>query len=183
MSLGDQAFALGYNALAQNTGSFVWSDSTGAYNLDSAPNQFVATAVGGIYFYSSPSDAYFDSNVHGTLFIPSDQNLKTNIVAFSGTNALSALRQLPVYQWNWRPVVKTNSFNHPKTGLHQVIRTNLLDSLPHIGPMAQDWQAAVGGNGTNICVQDEIGILIAAVKQLDARVLLLEGRLATNGSK
>ena len=177
---GNNCLACGYQAHAFNNGSFVWSDSTGAFNTDSADNQFVETSTGGAYFYTSPNDAYFDANVHGTIFVPSDANLKTNLLAFDGTNALSMLRKLPVYRWRWRPIITTNAFNHPGTGRHQVVRTNLPDSMPHIGPIAQDWQSAVGGNGTNISVQDEIGVLLAAVKELDARVLVLEARLRTN---
>ena len=45
----------------------------------------------------------------------------------------------------------------------------------HIGPMAQQWAELFGGNGLVIDYQDIAGVLLAAVKELAARVKQLEG--------
>ncbi len=46
----EYSFAAGYFAATANEGSFVWSDSTDSENQDIAPNQFVVTASGGVYY-------------------------------------------------------------------------------------------------------------------------------------
>ena len=42
------SFAAGDNAQAMNSGSFVWADGSGGAFADTAPNQFLIRATGGV---------------------------------------------------------------------------------------------------------------------------------------
>ena len=172
-SAGDYSLAIGDLAFSQFQGSFVWSDSTGSGNQDSGNDQFVATASGGFYFISGGAPIDFDSTitVNGINY-PSDRNLKTNVVPLVGSNVLSSIRGMQISSWSYLPTSRTNHSGR--------VYNNPGDRHTHYGPMAQDWSAAFGGPSTNLNVGDEIGILLAAVKELDARVRVLEARLATN---
>lgn len=116
-----------------------------------------------------------NGNVTATSFLPiSDQNLKTNLVPLTG--AIDRLNKVPVYTWKWKPIVKQTNTHSPKGNtnqVHTISKTNI-DNQVHIGPMAQDWSKIFGGKTNGINMQDEIGVLLAAVKELDARVKVLE---------
>jgi hypothetical protein len=75
----------------------------------------------------------------------SDRNRKRNIVEFSPQDALARLRAMPIYQWSY-------------------IAEG--DSIRHVGPMAQDFHAAFGLNGTDdthIATVDADGVVMASV--------------------
>jgi hypothetical protein len=76
---------------------------------------------------------------------------------------LPAVRALEVEHWRYRPAVA---------------EALGLDQAEHIGPMAEDWQAATGlGDGVTINVIDAIGVLTKAVQELAAEVAELRRRL------
>jgi Chaperone of endosialidase len=109
-----------------------------------------------------------DGTVSGKVFsVTSDRNIKTN---FSSVNALTVLEKvahLPIQRWNY----KDDS-----------------SSLQHVGPMAQDFHAAFGLNGSDdkhISTVDVQGVALAAIQglnqkleQKDARINSLESKLA-----
>lgn len=73
--------------------------------------------------------------------------------------ALEAIKGLPIQSWNYKPGLGADG-----------------GKGRHIGPYAQDFTAATGsGNGTVLHLADAIGVTMAAVKDLDAK---LERRLA-----
>ena len=80
----------------------------------------------------------------------SDRNLKENLVPVAADDVLARLAKLPVYRWNYRA--------EP-------------DSLTHIGPTAQDFEAAfgLGGDGRSISTIDPSGIALAAIQELNRR--------------
>ena len=80
----------------------------------------------------------------------SDRNLKENLVPVAADDVLARLAKLPVYRWNYR--------SEP-------------DSLTHIGPTAQDFEAAfgLGGDGRSISTIDPSGIAMAAIQELNRR--------------
>ncbi|MBN2089982.1 tail fiber domain-containing protein [candidate division KSB1 bacterium] len=47
-ALGKNSFAAGYGAIAQHTGSFVWSDDTNSPSTTTGDNQFLIMAAGGV---------------------------------------------------------------------------------------------------------------------------------------
>jgi Chaperone of endosialidase len=138
-------------------------DSNGTVTLlkpDNTPNITLNNATGAGIFSGTVT-------ANGVL-LTSDRNAKKN---FSSVNSLSILEKvvkLPISSWNY----KTDANN-----------------LRHIGPMAQDFQAAFGLNGTDkthISSIDEQGVALAAIKglnqkleQRNAKIKQLESKLAT----
>jgi len=169
---GESSFAAGFAAKANNSGSFVWSDSTGGGLTDFGPNSFAARASGGFAFYTAPgtSTGAFLPAGSGSWASLSDRNAKANLMAVDGHAILELLASLPIGTWNY----KTQS-----------------DSVRHIGPMAQDFRAAfgLGEDETHISTVDSEGIALAAIQalyqekqhevtRLQGRLTVLEERLA-----
>ena len=87
----------------------------------------------------------------------------TSISAPAVTLLLAAVAALPVEAWRYKP----------ETGL---------GTQPHIGPYAEDFQAAFGvGDGVTINPIDAIGVCLAAIKALSKRVEELEAQLMAKG--
>ena len=133
-----------------NAGSFVWSDyvSGSALLKDSAKNEFVARAAGGVYFYSSDpaTTGVVLSPGEGTWASLSDRNAKTNIVPLDDAAILAKVDTLPIDGWSYTS----------DTAVH------------HVGPMAQDFYAAFGTgiDDRHITSIDEDGVALAAIKAL-----------------
>ena len=89
----------------------------------------------------------------------SSLHLKTREGEIAGATVLAAVAALPVEAWRYKP----------ETGLEQ--RT-------HIVPYAEDFRAAFGvGDGVTIGAIDGIGVCLAAIKALSAKVERLEAEL------
>jgi trimeric autotransporter adhesin len=147
---GVLSLAAGYHADATHNGSFVWSDYSSGSSLlkDTAVNQFVARASGGVYFYSNEAGT---SGVRlapgsGTWGSLSDRNAKTGIVALDEDSILAKVVALPIDAWQYKSEA----------------------GVRHVGPMAQDFYAAfgVGEDDRHITSIDEDGIALAAIKAL-----------------
>jgi len=100
------SLAAGYHADATHNGSFVWSDYSSGSSLlkDTAVNQFVARASGGVYFYSNEAGT---SGVRlapgsGTWGSLSDRNAKTGIVALDEDSILAKVVALPIDAWQYK---------------------------------------------------------------------------------
>jgi hypothetical protein len=101
------------------------------------------------------------------LALTSDRNAKENFSPVDNEAVLAQVAALPVTKWNY----KTD-----KAGVQ------------HIGPMAQDFQAAFGLDGTDdkhISVVDEGGVALAAIQGLnqklqekDAEIAQLQAKVA-----
>jgi hypothetical protein len=78
---------------------------------------------------------------------PSDRNLKENIAPIDGKEVLTRLAGIPVSSWNYK---------------------NQGPSIRHIGPMAQDFQAAfnVGESDRFINMVDSGGVALASIQGL-----------------
>jgi len=84
--------------------------------------------------------------------LTSDRNLKENFQRVDNQAVLAKVAALPVTEWNY----KSDS-----------------QAVQHIGPMAQDFQAAFGLDGKDdkhISVVDEGGVALAAIQGLNAKV-------------
>jgi Flp pilus assembly pilin Flp len=102
----------------------------------------------------------------GTSAFPSDRRRKANFAAVNGREVLARVVALPIQTWNY---------------LSQG------PSVRHIGPMAQDFQAAfgVGEDDTHINMVDASGVALAAIQGLyqlvqeqEMQLTVLEARLA-----
>ena len=89
----------------------------------------------------------------------SSRQLKTTGEAIDAKTILGGVTGLAVERWRYKP----------ETGLEQ---------QTHIGPYAEDFRASFGvGDGVTISTIDAIGICLAAIKALSAKVDGLEAEL------
>jgi hypothetical protein len=87
-----------------------------------------------------------------SITVTSDRNAKEDFASVDPRSVLEKVSTLPVTQWRYKQ--DTNGVNH-------------------IGPMAQDFQAAFGLNGadsTHISVVDEGGVALAAIQGLNQKL-------------
>jgi hypothetical protein len=163
---GDYSFAAGYNAQANHTGSFVWSDSKSPTVFASQhSHQFRARAYGGFWFgdgeglwiemallpstpISTSTGAYLSGG--GVWTNSSDRNLKENFEPVDGQDVLDRLARLPISTWNY------------KTGN---------PDGRHMGPVAQDFYATfgLGDDDRHIAAMDTSGVALVAIKELYAK--------------
>jgi hypothetical protein len=84
--------------------------------------------------------------------LTSDRNAKENFTAVNAREVLAKVAALPVTEWNYKTDRK---------------------DVQHLGPMAQDFQAAFGLDGADdkhISVVDEGGVALAAIQGLNQKV-------------
>ncbi|KVE90730.1 hypothetical protein WJ01_28175 [Burkholderia vietnamiensis] len=94
----------------------------------------------------------------------SDKNLKEDIQEVDPIEAADKYRDMPVSTWKYKPGIG-------------------LGDAQHIGPMAQDFASAFGGDGHTIRVQDAIGSQAAAIKGLAQQVAHMNNRLSKYDGK
>jgi hypothetical protein len=109
---------------------------------------------------------YLTGNVYAnSVQLTSDRNAKENLTAVNPRDVLARVTALPVTQWNYKTESK---------------------EVQHIGPMAQDFQAAfpLSADDKHISVVDESGVALAAIQGLnqkldekDAEIQRLEKKL------
>jgi hypothetical protein len=156
------SFAAGSYAQATDDGSFVWADQGDFATAVSSngTNRFVVVASGGMWFgtraFGSPPGSFsgflntstgaYLSNA-GIWTNASDRHLKEHFAPVDGRALLDTLARLPVTRWNYK--------TEP--------------GVQHIGPTAQDFQAAFGfgGDDKTITTLDPAGIALRAIQQLD----------------
>jgi len=150
---GVGSFAAGTDAYALYDGSFVWADSTGHAIDDDGPNQFVALADGGFYFFTGglAGGAVLASGATAwTTFC--DRNGKKNFKPVDTEAVLDKLAAVPIEQWNYKWEKDSD--------------------VPNIGPMAQDFIAAFypGRNDKGITTLQFDGVELAAIQGLNRKV-------------
>jgi len=154
---GNFSVAIGKNArTAGRQGSVVLGDGCAGFSSDSvyptANNQFVVRGCGGIRIFTSQN---LSSGVEvaaggGSWSSISDRNRKENFANVDLEDVLQRIRDMPVSTWNYK--------------------TEGRDTR-HIGPMAQDWQAAFGFSSDSLRINtgDFDGINFAGIKALEKR--------------
>jgi uncharacterized small protein (DUF1192 family) len=90
----------------------------------------------------------------GNLCPISDRNKKANFASIDPSEVLAKVAGLEIMTWNY-------TFEHP--------------SVRHVGPMAQDFEAAfeVGATDTSIFTIDADGVALASIQALHAEVVTL----------
>jgi len=97
-----------------------------------------------------------DLSITGALSEMSDVNRKENFGAVDGADVLARLAEVPVTTWNYKG-----------------------DAVKHVGPMAQDFQAAfgVGEDERHIAPLDANGVALAAIQELYRQVQAQNARI------
>ena len=165
-SATSHAFAAGRRAKANHTGAFVWADSTDVDLASLAANSMTLRAAGGVRFFSNSGATLGVSLAAGgtSWGVISDRNAKKNFQPVDSRAVLEKLAQMPVERWNYKAEAD--------------------DSVPHLGPMAQDFKAAFypGRDETSISTLEFDGVALAAIQglnqKLEAKNAALEQEMA-----
>jgi hypothetical protein len=135
----------------------VWGQSTNQFGV------IGEDAGSGVGVYGSSGTGYagyFNGKVAATSYVTvSDRNAKTDFAAVDGAALLERLSRLSITSW----VFKDDR------------------NLRHIGPVAQDFHAAFGLNGTDdthINLADAAGVSMAAIQELNKRLKEKDARIA-----
>lgn len=159
---GSSSFAAGNLAQAKHDGSFVWADNYSAALFafaSTAANQFSVRATGGVRFVTAidsgtgAATAGVKLNSGDTSWgTISDRNAKKNFAPVDGEAVLARLEAVPVQRWNYKWEAD--------------------DSIPHIGPMAQDFKAAFypGRDDKSITTLEFDGVELAAIQGLNQKL-------------
>jgi len=169
---GNFSTAMGYNAsTAGHTGSFIYGDNSSLLNqgpANTADNQFLVVASGGVYFFTNPTRTSGAglSPGNGSWTNLSDRNAKTAIKSVDSREVLKKVAAMPLNTWQYK---------------------SQESKYRHMGPMAQDFYAAfeLGESDKGIDTVDADGVALAAIQGLnallaekDARIVALEAEVA-----
>jgi hypothetical protein len=150
---------------------------TNAYGALSVSCQVVPGAGVGLLASFGNSDSFVcmisnEGSIYssGTVYskgvaLTSDRNAKENFTVVDRQTILAKIAALPVTEWNY----KDDAAN-----------------TKHIGPVAQDFEAAFGLNGGDdkrISVVDEGGVALAAIQGLNQKVDEKEAKIAAQESR
>ena len=141
---GQYSFAAGQQAQALHEGAFVWADSQNAPFASDRNDEFLIRAQGGVRI----TGIVYANGVQLT----SDRNAKENFATLDSQRILAEVAALPLTEWNYK---------------------NDAAGIRHLGPMAQDFQAAFqlnGGDDKHISVVDESGVALAAIQGLNEKL-------------
>ena len=101
-----------------------------------------------------------------SVLLTSDRNAKENFKDLNSQEVLTKVVQLPVSEWNFK---------------------KQMDSVRHVGPVAQDFHSAfgLGADNKHISPMDGVGVALASIQGLhqmvqekDAEIQELKARLA-----
>jgi hypothetical protein len=150
---GDNNIALGYNAGNNITET---SDNIDIGNAGA----FDDSGIIRIGTQGTQTATYLTGTVYANgVALTSDRNAKENFTPVNARAVLAKVASLPLTQWNYKTDHK---------------------DVQHIGPMAQDFQAAFGLDGTDdqhISVVDEGGVALAAIQGLNQKLNEKEAEL------
>lgn len=160
---GADSFALGHAVNSgTKTGAFAWGDdSTDTPTYNTANNEFLVRAAGGVKLYTNAiltAGVKLDAG-SSSWQVVSDRNAKTDVQPIDGADLLDRIAGLPIHSWVYKAE----------------------DGRPrHIGPFAQDFRAAfgLGRSDTTIDMLDLDGVSLAGVKALEERTRDLEASKA-----
>lgn len=160
---GDHSVTFGYRSNSNGkSGCFVFADaSSTASTLNSANNQFMVRASGGVVLYSNIGMTTGVSLAAGggSWSSVSDRNKKEHFKKIDSEDVLKKLNNIDITTWNY----KTQS-----------------EEIRHIGPMAQDFYAAFGfgESDTTIATIDVDGLSLLAIQALSRKTEDLKNKTA-----
>jgi Chaperone of endosialidase len=147
-------FAAGYRAVADDNGSFVWSDGNwlggDTFVYSPVARSFSAHATGGFNFWTNKNGPTTGCSIAaggGSINCSSSRRVKKDFASVDRATLLRRLNGIPVSTW---------SYKQEKAGVR------------HIGPMAHDFHRAfrVGEDDTSIAMVDADGVALAAIQGL-----------------
>jgi hypothetical protein len=149
LNLYGTSYAIGVQDLTlfnRGDGDFAWYEHGAYTNVVDNPGS------GGtlLMLLNGSGDLTMKRNVNAVSFNPSsDRNLKENFRAISPQEVLDKVNALPITKWNFKE-----------------------ETVPHIGPMAQDFYAAfsLGMDDKHIATVDESGVALAAIQGLNQKL-------------
>ncbi len=154
----DNSVAIGYRATVNGfVGAIVLADASTTDSIRAtAVNQFTVRAAGGYRLFTNAAMNVGVSLAPGgsAWQVVSDRNRKEDFEAVDTEALLQRVARLPLSTWHYRDTETTDR---------------------HVGPMAQDWQAAVddvlGLNSDSLTINqgDFDGVNLAAIQALEAR--------------
>lgn len=156
---GDYSTSMGYQCKALHDGCFIFNDysSIPGYLNTSGPNQFMAKAAGGFYFYSNSTatTGVTLASGSGSWSSLSDSTKKENFELVNNQEILNSLCNLKIYSWNYK------SQN---------------ENIRHIGPTAQSFYKSfhLGESERMISSVDADGVSMAAIQALADKTKALE---------
>jgi trimeric autotransporter adhesin len=156
---GQTSTAMGQRAASEHNGSFVYGDASTTDTVRaSAAHQATWRTIGGFRIFTNTALSTGCSIVAGgsAWTCTSSRLEKENFAAVDGEDVLRRLRSVPVTSWN---------------GIAEG------PQVRHIGPMAQDWNAAFALNDDPLTIHqgDLAGVSLAAVQALDERTRNVPG--------
>lgn len=170
------SFAAGHRAKANNTGTFVWADSTDVDFASTADNQFLIRASGGVGIGTASPDATL--SVNGTADKPgggawtvfSDARLKKNIEPLKG--ALERLLEL-------RAV--TFEYKEPQS-IHELPGVQIGMIAQEVEKVFPDWVDTAPNGMKRLSIHGFEALTVQALRELraekDAKISDLEKQLA-----
>jgi hypothetical protein len=150
---GRNSYAAGYRAKATHDGSYVWADLQEA-DFNSSFDNTVAFRCGNGVRFTDGGAGGVNRTVSwapgsASWSFSSDRALKEGVEAVDGAAVLEKLVELPISEWNYK--------GYPQR---------------HIGPMAQDFQAAfpLNESTTTLNEADLHGVALAAIQGLNQKL-------------
>ena len=157
---GSNNIAIGYQAAYNYTGSESGNINIGSYGVQ-GENNIIRIGVPNVH-----TATYLAGTVYANgVALTSDRNAKENFTPLDPQTVLAKVAALPLMEWNYKADPATRK---------------------HVGPMAQDFQAAFGLNGSDdkhISVVDEGGVALAAIQGLNEVVKAKDRQIQTQAAE
>jgi len=151
---GTASFAAGTRAEARHDGAFVWAGRGNVVFPSTVADEFAVRAPGGYRLFSDNGATVGVSlAAGGTAWATlSDRDAKKDFAPVDGMAVLEKLAAVPVLSWRYK--------------------AEAADSVPHLGPVAQDFKAAFfpGRDDKSITTLEFDGVELAAIQGLHQMV-------------
>ncbi|MGH7628702.1 MAG: tail fiber domain-containing protein [Gemmatimonadales bacterium] len=157
VAAGTSSVALGTGVTAQGRGSFAFGDRNTQFPVTAGPNEFLVRAFGGIGLNTGVNIGCDLPAGTGAWACTSSKLVKEEFEEVDGEDLLARLKGVPIQRWRY-----------------------LGTSARHLGPFAEDFQAAfgLGDSPTKIAQIDADGVALRAVQALEQRTAELRAENA-----
>jgi len=153
----DFSFAAGRFSVADDSGSFVWTDGNGVTLSSPGPDTFTVRATGGYQFWTNTAHTQGCVISGGSLACTSTREEKEDFAPIDPEAVLDRVVDLPVSTWTFEGD----------------------GGVRHVGPTAEDFHAAfgLGSDDRSIATVDADGVALAAIQGLNEKVEAMDARM------